>query len=188
MEGSGFGAATWGNGNNGLTGLLSVTNSLIGTTTGDNVGVSATALSNGNYVVTSPLWNNGITVSKYGAVTWGNGSRGISGSVSAGNSLIGSSPGDQVGSGGVTAQSDGNYVISSPSWGSGVGAVTLASGRFRLKGTIQSWNSVIGTLAISGLMTYAYDPARHTLVVGRPVSNIVSLFTMDQIFADDFEP
>lgn len=189
LANSSFGAATWGNGSGGITGPVSASNSLIGTTTGDNVGGSVTALRSGNYVVTSPLWNNSEAVSKYGAVTWGNGSRGIAGPVSASNSLIGSSPFDEVGSGGVTAQSDGNYVISSPNWGGNVGAVTLASGGFRLKGTIQSWNSVLGTLAISGpIMTYAYDPSRHTLIVGRPVSSIVSLFTMDQIFAADFEP
>jgi len=34
----------------------------------------------------------------------------------------------------------------------------------------------------------SYDATRHRLGVGRPAENIVSLFTMDQIFAGDFDP
>ena len=49
-------------------------------------------MSNGNYVVGSPDWN-----SNRGAATWGNGSTGISGTISAANSLVGSNPGDLVG-------------------------------------------------------------------------------------------
>jgi hypothetical protein len=37
-------------------------------------------------------------------------------------------------------------------------------------------------------MNFDYDAARHRLIVGRPSENTVSLFTMDQLFADDFEP
>ena len=55
-----------------------------------------TPLSNGNYVVESPYWNG-----NRGAATWGNGSTGISGTISAANSLVGSNPGDGVGT--VTA-------------------------------------------------------------------------------------
>ena len=64
-----------------------------------------TALSNGNYVVASPNWN-----AQEGAATWGNGMTGTTGTVSAGNSLVGSNGdnpqtnfADQVGGGGVTA-------------------------------------------------------------------------------------
>ena len=56
-------------------------------------------MSNGNYVVESPCWNG-----SRGAATWGNGSTGMSGTVSAANSLVGSNPGDYVGAfGSVTA-------------------------------------------------------------------------------------
>ena len=48
-----------------------------------------------------------------GAVTWGNGTTGISGTVSAANSLVGSTASDQVGIGGITALSNGNYVVNS---------------------------------------------------------------------------
>jgi Repeat of unknown function (DUF5650) len=188
VTGSNFGAATWGNGSSGITGPVSASNSLIGTTAGDFVSSSGvTALSNGNYVVASDNWNNG-GASGAGAVTWVNGSTGLSGVVSVSNSLIGTTANDFVGINNITALSNGNYVVDSGYW-SHLGAVTLANGGFRLKGTIQSWNSVIGTVANGGLsMAYAYDPTRQELIVGRPASNIVSVFTMDQIFADDFAP
>ena len=47
------------------------------------------------------------------------GRRGITGAVSAANSLVGSTAGDQVGYDGVTALSNGNYVVSSPDWDNG---------------------------------------------------------------------
>ena len=51
-----------------------------------------TPLTNGNYVVGSPYWNG-----RRGAATWGNGSTGMSGTVSAANSLVGSNPNDDGG-------------------------------------------------------------------------------------------
>ena len=189
VGGSGFGAATWGNGGSGITGPVSATNSLVGTTVNDNVGLGVFALSNGNYVVDTPYWNNSAANSRFGATTWGNGSSGMTGPVSASNSLIGITANDLVGYPGVSAQSDGNYIVASGNWNGNLGAVTLASGAFRLKGTIQSWNSVLGTAANGGpSITHAYDAARQQLIVGRPADNIVSVFTMDQIFAGDFEP
>src|SRR6202007_598536 len=93
-----FGAVTWGDGNMGTDGIVSDANSLVGSNPGDLVGyngegaISIKALSNGNYVVLSSNWNG-----NRGAVTWGNGSTGISGPVSDNNSLVGSNAGDQVG-------------------------------------------------------------------------------------------
>ena len=52
-----------------------------------------TALSNGNYVVRSPSWDNGAATDA-GAVTWGSGDEGVSGVVSAANSLVGSTAND----------------------------------------------------------------------------------------------
>src|SRR5262249_47735222 len=90
------GAATWANGSTGSTGIVSLANSLVGSSLNDEVGYQgATALSNGNYVVDSDLWNG-----NRGAVTWGNGSTGTIGIVSDANSLVGSNPGsigDEVG-------------------------------------------------------------------------------------------
>ena len=77
-------------GRGGLSGAVSAANSLVGSTANDQVGFwGVTALSNGNYVVSSPDWDNGA-IADAGAVTWGNGTSGVTGAVSAANSLVGS--------------------------------------------------------------------------------------------------
>ena len=84
---------------NGSTGALIST--LRGSTASDFVGNGGvTALSNGNYVVRSANWDNGAAVDA-GAVTWGSGTTGVSGVVSAANSLVGSTSGNAVGLSGV---------------------------------------------------------------------------------------
>src|SRR5262245_63361174 len=99
---------------NGATGALIST--LIGSHANDNVGSGGvTALTNGNYVVSSPDWDAGL-VADVGAVTFGSGTAGVAGTVNGGNSLAGTTAGDQVGRGGVTALSNGNYVVLSPEW------------------------------------------------------------------------
>ena len=45
-------------------------------------------MTNGNYVVRSALWDSG-TILDVGAVTWGNGTSGVSGVVSSSNSIVG---------------------------------------------------------------------------------------------------
>ncbi len=78
-------------------------------------------------VVSSSYWDDNTTID-VGAVTWGNGAAGIVGVVSAANSLIGSSQEDYVGNSGITALSDGSYVVASDGWKNeataDVGAVT----------------------------------------------------------------
>jgi hypothetical protein len=185
------GAATWANGGTGLTGPVLATNSLVGAATFDSVGVGGvTALPNGNYVVASPNWANG-TATKAGAVTWADGTNGLSGVVSASNSLVGTMANDQVGSNRVTAQSNGNYVVASYHWANGstagAGAVSLGYGSGGLIGPILAANSVRGTAANGGQsMVFAYDASRNQLVVGRPSSYVVSLFN-DLVFANGFE-
>ena len=49
------GAVTFGNGMTGISGVISSANSLIGSTANDQVG-SVTALTNGNYVVSTSGW------------------------------------------------------------------------------------------------------------------------------------
>ena len=146
------GAVTWGNGASGTTGVVSSANSLVGTRTGDNVGYGGNypgvvPLANGNYVVVSYIWDS-PSVSGAGAVTWANGATGRSGIVSAANSLIGSSTDDWVGFGGVTALSNGNYVVASPYWDNGAawdaGAVTWGNGATGRVGTISVANSLVG--------------------------------------------
>ena len=143
------GAVTWGSGTTGISGVVSSSNSLVGSTSDDQVGYGGVmALSNGNYVVRSPYWDNGAATDA-GAVTWGSGTTGVSGVVSSSNSLVGSTSDDQVGYGGVVALSNGNYVVRSPYWDNGAatdaGAVTWGSGTTGVSGVVSSSNSLVGS-------------------------------------------
>ncbi len=142
------GAVTWVNGRAGLNGLVSVSNSLVGSSLDDVVGsANVQNLPNGNYVVMSSAWDNGAIVDA-GAVTWGNGATGTAGDVSPSNSLVGSTPGDALGYGGVTALTNGNYVVSSPFWDDAsvvdAGAVTWGNGTTGVVGYVSFATSLIG--------------------------------------------
>ncbi|MBO9665133.1 hypothetical protein [Dokdonella sp.] len=144
------GAATWVDGRRGLSGAVSPLNSLVGTTGGDAVGYAqyarTTALDNGNYVVPSTGWSNGA-VRYVGAVTWGDGTHGVSGPISARNSLVGTTDHDGVGER-LVALANGNYVTSSSTWTNGnvqlAGAATWADGRTGLTGPVTTENSLVG--------------------------------------------
>ncbi len=148
------GAVTWGNGVNGTTGPVSAANSLVGSTAGDYVGLNGvTVLTNGNYVVSSARWDNGL-IDRAGAATWGNGLGGTVGPVSAANSLVGSQTSDQVGyntTDNIYALPNGNYIVASSEWknglGSNVGAVTWGNGVGGTVGLISSSNSLVGSTA-----------------------------------------
>ncbi|MEN3336122.1 MAG: large repetitive protein [Blastocatellia bacterium] len=190
------GAVTWGNGTTGTTGTVSAANSLVGSQVGEWVGLGGvTALANGNYVVRSIFWHGAM--GQVGAVSWGNGATGSSGVVSPANSLVGSTTFDTVGSGGVTALINGNYVVSSPRWDNGAikdaGAITFGLGNSGLTaGPITVANSVLGTVAFRGAnLVFAYDSVNRQLVVGQPYSNIVTLFRVrefDVCLQDDSNP
>ncbi len=142
------GAVTWGNGTTGIQGVISVTNSLIGGTADDIVGGAPIIdLTNGNFLINSNQWDNGSRVDA-GAVTWLNGSTGITGVVSGANSLIGSSSQDHVGAGEITVLPSGNYLINSWDWDNGMaenaGAVTWGSGTQGVKGVVSAVNSLVG--------------------------------------------
>jgi hypothetical protein len=187
------GAVTWGDGMSGITGVVSAANSLVGSTASDQVGWGGVyALENGNYVVSSPLWDN-EGVFDAGAVTWGDGMSGITGVVSAANSLVGTTAGDQVGAGGVTALSNGNYMVYSAFWDNGVfvnaGAVTWGDVNTPATGPITADNSVRGEAANGGLsLDFAYDEVNQQLVVGRPSDNIVTLFRPNRVPVADAGP
>jgi hypothetical protein len=142
--GAAYGAVTWG-GSSGISGPVSTSNSLYGTHAGDAIGQSysvteaVVALSNGNYAVASSSWNGNL-----GAVTWGNGSTGVTGAVGAANSFVGSTAGDMVGASGLTALTNGNYVATTAYWGSNKGAATWLSGTAATTGSPSSANSLIG--------------------------------------------
>jgi len=145
------GAVTWVNGATGMTGAVSAANSLVGDSSEDFVGEwGATALRNGNYVVTSPQWD-GASAMDTGAVTWGDGASGSSGVVSAANSLVGSTASDQVGADGILALGNGNYVVGSSRWDNGgqadAGAVTWGNGASGVQGAVSATNSLVGSKA-----------------------------------------
>ena len=144
------GAVTWGDGTVGVSDAVSAANSLVGSNVNDQVGLFVTELSNGNYVVHSPYWNNG-TAADAGAATWGNGATGIRGAVSEANSLVGSTTGDQVGSHGAAALSNGSYVVLSPYWDNGAtvdaGAATWGNGTTGTAGPVSVANSLAGSKA-----------------------------------------
>lgn len=143
------GAVTWGNGNGGTAGVVSETNSLVGSNSDDQIGSYVVGLTNGNYVTSSGTWDN-AAVNNAGAATWGNGLTGITGAVTAANSFVGSAN-DAVGSYGVTALTNGNYVIVSE-FGSStpnhVGAVTLGNGTTGLTGLLSASNSLTGSTTL----------------------------------------
>ena len=152
------GAATWGNGTTGITGTVSTANSLVGSLANDQVGYLAVALSNGNYVVRAPNWDNGAAADA-GAATWGSGTTGVIGTVSAANSLVGSTKDDHAGSdfdgyyyyGAITVLTSGNYLVRSPFWAneaaSNAGAVTWGNGLGGTTGPVSAANSLVGASA-----------------------------------------
>lgn len=159
------GAITWGNGTYGSHGVVSDRISLIGSSYQDEVsGKGVVALNNGNYVVCSPLWDDG-SKADVGAITWEDGTKIISGTISSVNSLVGGTPGDQLGSlsaeentlagCGVTALANGNYIVASPLWDNGTvvdaGAITWSNGTTGITGTISMENSLVGTTELDKL-------------------------------------
>jgi hypothetical protein len=126
---------------------VSVANSLVGSRTNDQIGF-VRPLTNGNYVVWSSLWDNGSVVDA-GAAALGNGTTGTAGAVSQANALVGSRLNDRVG--GVTALTNGNYVVHSADWDDGTitdaGALTFGNGVTGVTGLITPVNSLIGSTA-----------------------------------------
>ena len=106
-----------------LAGLLPDPNPQVGS----GFGSAVVALPNGNVVVSAPFQDVGDVVDA-GAVYLFNGeTRKLL------TTLTGAAAGDRVGSGGITALANGDYVVSSPHWDLGkvedAGAVTWQSGK-----------------------------------------------------------
>ena len=143
------GAVTWGNSSTGISGTISISNSLIGTQQNDQIGNGPKIeLSNGNFVISSITFNSGL-IPSVGAVTWGNGSLGLSGTITLNNSLVGQRYNDRLGSGGIIALKNGNFVISSPNWKNdtiqAASAVTFGNGMTGVIGNVSPLNSLIGS-------------------------------------------
>ncbi len=141
---AGAGAATWGDGNIGTTGVIGPANSLIGAVSGHAVG-GTVPLRNGHYVVRSTYSESGLGAR--GAVTWCDGSGPTSALLSPANSLVGTRFNDNVGSR-MTALANGHYVVTSWDWNDAtrtrVGAITWGNGTGGTVGTISTTNSLIG--------------------------------------------
>jgi hypothetical protein len=165
-----MGAATWGDGTAGVTGPVGAGNSLLGSNPNDQVGLGVTALADGNYVVRSPGWDGGLFMGR-GAVTWGDGTAGVTGPVSAANSLVGANPNDQVGAFGVWVVSNGNYVVASPYWDGRRGAATWGSGAAGVTGAVGAGNSLVGANPndlVGGSFAGVTALANGNYVVGSP--------------------
>ena len=171
------GAAAWGNGDNGAVhGAISSANSIVGDSDGDEVGeFGAYPLSNGNYVVASPSWRNDDGDTSAGAATWGNGSTSgprTIGVVSPGNSLVGSTPGDGVGTAIEPLDVSGNYVVVSQDWDNGgstdAGAATWGNGSGGTVGPVTPANSLVGTHADDSVASNVRELTNGNYVVTTP--------------------
>ena len=128
------------------TGTISAANSLVGSHAGDQVGTGFMGLSGGGFVISSPNWDLSPTIADVGAVTVCVAANCV-GSVSAANSLVGSTAGDKVGTS-VQTLPGGGYVVSSPNWDLGVyvvdaGAVTRCP-ESGCTGQVNYLNSMVG--------------------------------------------
>ena len=115
---------------------------------GNQFGATVVVLSTGKVVITSPFDDAGGADA--GAVYLFNGATGALIST-----LIGSTANDNLGSTGVTALSNGNYVVLSLNWDNGAatdaGAVTFGSGTTGVSGAVSSTNSLVGTTSFDNV-------------------------------------
>jgi hypothetical protein len=140
-------------------GNITSTNSLVGTSYNENIGYTpqnydyyesgVATLANGNYVVTSPYWDNGSTKDA-GSVTWGNGSTGEAVSLSYMNSamgyLSGSGPSILV----FISSASNSFYISFPTEGSGrIVFGSQSSGFGSISGSLNSGGGSIALQASS---------------------------------------
>lgn len=174
------GAVTWADGNSPRIGNVTLLNSLVGSQEGDRVGFLAATLSNGHYVVASPLWSNG-PIAFAGAVTWRDGGTAHPGTVGTDNSLVGTGLGDSIGYFtnigipplGVLPLANGNYVVASPEWSLSdtvgkVGAVTWANGNGGTVGPVGIDNSLVGSSIGDAIAQYVVSLTSGDYVVGSP--------------------
>ena len=126
--------------------MVSAANSLIGTSENDGVGAGEIIeLANGNFVVASPGWSD-AGVESAGAVTFESGTSGLSGPITAANSLVGTHAGDFVGaSDHVVPLANGNYIVASYLWNDQRGAATLGDGKKGVSGEVSDLSSLIGS-------------------------------------------
>lgn len=128
---------------------------LTGSSAADRVGSGGVVvLADGDFVVHSPEWDGPGGIEDAGAVTWVDADAGIglTTNVGADNSLVGSSPGDGVGSRRAVKLANGHYVIASSAWDRpgvavNAGAVTWCAANGSTVGPVSSANSLVGSQA-----------------------------------------
>ena len=153
------GAVTWCSGVTGCSGAVSSSNSLVGSSSSDHVGeyMDYGLLTNGNYLVKSPYWDNDL-IANAGAVTWCSGASGCSGAVSPTNSLVGSTANDGVGYDPYPHALDntGDYFVPSYHWDNGTlvdaGALTFCHSGGGCVGPVTPQNSLFGYAAGDSIM------------------------------------
>ncbi|MCA9006594.1 MAG: hypothetical protein KDA70_15080, partial [Planctomycetaceae bacterium] len=168
-----IGAVTFGNGITGVTGVVSASNSLVGSSSNDGIaGANIIVLSNGNYVVSNPYWDNGATAN-VGAVTFGDATNGVTGVISQANSLVGAHANDRIGFNygnepGIKLLSNGNYLAGSPFWDNGssadAGALTWGNGITGTTGVVSAANSLVGSSADDFVGDFTYGDVNITLL------------------------
>lgn len=146
VDASNAGAVTFGDMQQGVRGFAdSNTVSFVGTTGNDKVGFNhnTDATNNGNLYLRNPQWNGTFGAATFVDLVDGTG---LSGDISALNSVVGSQFGDQVGSGGVQILSNGQVAILSPNWSNGgttnAGAITFGSELTRIFGPISPTDNI----------------------------------------------
>ncbi len=172
-------------------GVVSAFNSVVGAQSGDRIGDGEFTRVDGYFDSTSGfrlLIRHADVASGAGAITWMRASDGAladdsyGGYVSSENSLVGSAPGDALGSGGVqavTSEGTGRFFILTPDWSDGgtkaqAGAVTWIDGRTgalgngNLGGVVSAANSLVGSAAGDRIgsggvqkASHDYDETRH---------------------------
>lgn len=135
-----------------VTGDIDGSTALVGAVGGDGIGSGGIEVFDDFYVVLSPDFDNS-TITNAGAVTVGSNATGVSGTVDATNSLVGSGLGDRVGSGGLEFLFNGNAIVYSPDFNGGAGAVTFLDfigsgallGDTDFAATLSAANSLVGS-------------------------------------------
>ncbi len=143
------GAITWINGWASTGTSVDTGNSLYGGSAipnSDLVGVSVTALANGNYVVMLPSLDQSPALD-LGGVAVGDGFGPSFGPFASSNTVIGSNVND-LQNAQVTALSGGGFVLSAPKWGlNDLGIVRVFEPGEATGGVFNSTNSMVGTTA-----------------------------------------
>ncbi len=166
------GAVTFCSAPTGCTGEVSTLNSLYGISENDRVGSSNRILElpNGKIVISNTVVNiNGV--SGAGAVTFCDSAVTCNGPVSETNSLYGTTTNDSVGSFGILALANGNYVVQSAAWDlpggiNEAGAVTFCSGTAGCTGPVTTSNSLTGQTSsdLVGWQGYGLSNGNYVIV------------------------